>query len=83
MPSEQPFIPAFSVPITVGTNVWQMQVRSAVCRDDKWVVDLVLIGPRTYSLSISTETPQKPENAAQTVIGVVREWLLKEAAREQ
>ena len=78
---EQPFSSPFAVPITVGTHVWQMRVRSAVCRDDKWVVDLVLVGPRTYSLSISTETPQKPENAAQTVIGVVREWLVKEAAR--
>ena len=77
----QPFSSPFAVPITVGAHVWQIQVRSAVCRDDKWVVDLVLVGPRTYSLSISTETPQKPENAAQTVIGVVREWLVKEAAR--
>lgn len=59
-----------------------MDVSSAVCRDEKWVVDLVLVGPRTYTLNISTDAGEEPEMAAQTVIGLVRAWLLTEKQRE-
>jgi hypothetical protein len=78
----EPFISAFSVPITVGTDIWRMDVSRAVRRDEKWVVDLVLVGPRTYTLNISTDAHEEPEIAAQTVIGLVRAWLLTEKQKE-
>jgi hypothetical protein len=71
----QPFPPGLTVPLTVGTDVWRMNVHGAVCRDDKWVIDVVLVGPRTHTLSISTHAPEEPEIAAQTVISLVRAWL--------
>jgi hypothetical protein len=77
----EPFISAFSVPITVGTDIWRMDVSRAVRLDEKWVVDLVLVGPRTYTLNISTDA-HEPEIAAQTVIGLVRAWLLTEKQKE-
>jgi hypothetical protein len=69
---------ALPVPITIGTDTWQMYVYHAVCRDESWVVDLVLVGPRTYTLKISTGGRQEPEIAAQTVISLARDWLLSE-----
>ena len=78
MDMPQPFTSALSVPITVGTDTWQMYVYHVACRDENWVVDLVLVGPRTYTLRISTGGRQEPERAAQTVISLAREWLLSE-----
>ena len=78
----QPFPAGLSFPLTVGTDIWRMNVHSAVCRDEKWVVDVVLVGPRTYTLSISTDAGEEPEIAAQTVVTLVREWLLNENQKE-
>ena len=78
MDMPQPFTAALSVPITVGTDTWQMYVYHVVCRNGSWVVDLVLVGPRTHTLRISTEARQEPKIAAQTVISLAREWLLSE-----
>ena len=82
MDMAQPFRSALSVPITVGTDTWQMSVYRAVRRDDSWVVDLVLVGPRTHTLSVSTGARQGPEIAAQTVVSLAREWLLRENQKE-
>jgi hypothetical protein len=82
MGMSQPFTSALAVPITVGTNTWQMYVYHAVCRDDSWVVDLVLVGPQTHTLRISTEARQEPRIAAQTVVGLAREWLLSQNQKE-
>jgi hypothetical protein len=78
----RPFTAAFSVPITVGADLWRMDVSRAVRRDEQWVVDLVLVGPRTYTLNIATDAQEEPEIAAQTVIGLVRAWLLAEQQKE-
>lgn len=82
MDMPQPFASALAVPLTVGPDTWQMYVYHAVCRDDSWVVDLVLVGPRTHTLRISTEARQEPQIAAQTVIGLAREWLLSQDQKE-
>ena len=73
----QPFS-APAVPLTVGRDTWQMYVYHAVCRDHSWVVDLVLVGPQTHTLRISTEAREEPKTAAQAVIGLAREWLLSQ-----
>ena len=74
----QPFASGLSVPLTVGTDLWRMNVYRAVCRDDKWEIDVDLVGPRTYTLSMSTDAAEEPEIAAQTVVSLVREWLARE-----
>jgi hypothetical protein len=83
MDMARPVTSALSVPIKVGGATWRMHVHGAVCRNNRWIVDLVLVGPQTHTLSVSTVAGQEPEIAAQAVISVVREWLLSENQNEK
>ena len=69
-----------SVLLVVGADTWRMDVLSVMRQHDNWFVDVVLVGPPTYTFSVCTAGPG-PTIAARGVISYVREWLRENAER--